>query len=176
MALLDRYQAAKSTIKRLTTEKEAAEEKAAAILTVKEENTRLRQQRGQDVDKISRITAETVNLNSRLDFTTKVNRELEDKLRALKAENESLRKVTAQQGSERQTLHIPCVNGFVVMRPEVYEDGAPTAFCYENEPAGVICHHITLNRVEGRLTATPLTIKKRTVPDELLQSAKRMSR
>ena len=174
VALLDRYNNARTVIKRLNNEKEAAELQASSIKIIKEENVRLRTQRGKDVEEISKLAAENSTLHSRLDFTNNVNRELEEKIRKLKAENEQLKK-TAGARPEGHTLHIPCVNGVIPMRPEINDSGAPLSICYDDERAGVICHHIALNRVAGKLSATALTVQKRPIPDELIQSAKRSS-
>ena len=175
IALLDRYEASKSTIKRLTTEKEEAELKAAAIHTIKEENTRLRKQRGDDLDAISKLEADKAQLKSRLDFLLNTNRDLGEKLRKVNEENEQLKRACEHHNS-RHTLHIPCVCGVVVMRPEVHEDGSPLAICYESQENGVFCHHIALNRVDGHLTATALQVQKRRIPDDVIESARRMSR
>ena len=174
LALLDRYNNARTAVKRLTEEKEVAEEKAAAIQTIKEENCRLRTQRGHDVEALAKLTAEKAHLSSRLEFTNTVNRELEEEVRRLKAENERLRRTRPQ--TERHTLHVPCVCGVIVSKPEVNEDGSPLSICFENEANGVICHHISLQRTEGKLSATPLTVQKRKIPTEVIESAKRMSR
>lgn len=174
VALLDHYNSARATIKRLNNEKEVAELQASSIKVIKEENVRLRTQRGKDVEEISKLTAENSVLNSRLDFTSNVNRDLEEKIRKLKAENDHLKKAAGAR-PEGYTLHIPCVNGVIPMRPELNESGAPLSICYNDERAGVICHHIALNRVAGSLSATALTVQKRSIPDEILQSARRGS-
>ena len=174
MALLDRYSNAKTTIKRLTTEKEEAELKAVAIHAIKEENARLRTQRAGDVEELSKLNAEKINIESRLKFTLNVNKDLEAQLHALRQENERLKKTAAAQ-TERHTLHIPCVCGIIPMKPEINESGAPLSVCYADERNGVVCHHIALDRVAGRLSATALSIQKRAIPDELIASARRGS-
>ena len=175
VALLDRYNSARANIKRLTQEKEVAEEKAAAILSIKEENMRLRTQRGHDVEALAKASAEKTQLHARLDFALSTTRNLEEEVRKLKADNERLRKARAA-ADERHTLHIPCVSGAIVARPEVNADGAPLSICFDNEERGVTCHHIALHREDGRLVATPLTVQKRKIPDEVIASAKRMCR
>ena len=175
VALLDRYNSARANIKRLTQEKEVAEEKAAAILSIKEENMRLRTQRGHDVEALAKASAEKTQLHARLDFALSTTRNLEEEVRKLKADNERLRKARAA-ADERHTLHIPCVCGAIVARPEVNADGAPLSICFDNEERGVTCHHIALHREDGRLVATPLTVQKRKIPDEVIASAKRMCR
>ena len=171
LALLDRYNNAKTTIKRLSQEKEEAEEKAAAINTIKAENVRLRTQRGNDVEAIAKLTAESAVLNSRLKVSSSHNRELEEKLRLLQAENDHLKRSQAGQ-ADRHILHIPCISGTIPVRPEVNVEGAPLSVCFSDEARGVMCHHIALQRTtEGRVTATSLTVQKRTIPDEIIASA-----